>query len=419
MKTIKDIVVHSRAHLEEFLITYLFARFGKKAGYKIIKNFSFKENYIGAFGNCNRTLESWADSGILPVGTLGGALDEHAQGSGNRKEEGSAVALASKILFKNKPLSGVRKIIEFSSDEDKKAGMGEYNLAYVVKIIQATEGMTNERLYKWLSFFFDAEHDISWKRFRVEQNSNLIKGLFERYKTENPKVNMAKFRRFMTDRNDPAKLDNYNISVVVNKLAAWGVPFEEIYPWVKLFFDAEMYRQDVLWPKTQSLAAKNLEMITSSNGPKVAFFESDEEVAHMAARVVAKPDLVIIKRSSGHVQMFASSKGYGKPAIVMMDKVVRALRVAEGSKGSDAELVSENFEGSPWYYHVIAQSVFNGSHSAPMVPTTELSVEDIKSLVSSNIYYRPGQSKPESTFKVAPAFKGVKVDKKGKIKKIS
>lgn len=418
MNNIKIIVTHGRAHLEEFLITYLFARFGKKVGYKISPNFVFKENTIGAFGNQGRSLDSWVASEILPVGTLG-AIDEHPVHTGNRHKEGSAVALASKILFKDRQPVGFRKLIRFVSDEDQKAGKGEYNLAYMVKIIHSMEGMANDRIYKWLNLFFKAEDYIQWKKLKTKKNSKLLQSLFDRYKKEENNVNMSKFRRFL-DGKDPAVLENYNLSVIVNILHTYGVPVNEIYVWVKFFFDAERHRQDVVWPRAQSKAAKNLELWESQSGPKVAFFESDEEVAHMVVRVVAKPDLTIIKRSTGHIQMFATSKGYGQPSIVMTDKVVHMLRATEGSFGTTEELTSENFEGSPWYFHVVAQNVLNGSHSAPDVPATELPMDVIKSLVLANIRYRPAETKvAKPMVSIASALKGVKLDKKGKIKTVS
>ena len=417
IKTIQRVVTHAGAHLEELLITWLFTRFGRRAGYKIADNFSFEENRIGSFAKQERSLESWVSAGILPVGTFGTReLDEHSSDTGNRKSK-SAVALASKLLFSGKPTAGVWNLIRFASGEDQNAGKGGYNLAYVCKILRThPDGMDSMRLYKWLCYFFNSENRVKQERISVRRDSDLLKDLLTKYKDENPGVKMALFSRFVNNpKCDPVELKNYNPSILVNTLYDSGVEFTDIYQWAKLFFDAEVYRQDVLWPKTQSDAAKNTLLFDSKKGPVIAFFESDDEMAHAAVRVAfgKKVHLVVIKRSTGHYQMFSAKACYGGPSLIDLDDTVMVLRWSEGSRGTEEELKSENFEGSLWYYHIAAESILNGSHSAPDVPETNLSTDEVISLVQSSVYFRP---KEDCVVSAAPAFKGVKVAKKGKVK---
>lgn len=160
---------------------------------------------------------------------------------------------------------------------------------------------------------------------------------------------------------------------------------EDVIEWVFKFLDAKYKEQYHFFNETkkefESLA--QIETINWSNGRelKFVFIESDSEQMGKFARSEfgCNADIVMIKRSSGNVQIF-----FNQRAGLKTQDLVKILRVEEQiaqygeirfSNWYQLASYGTSYDGDVWYAQEGTGAIMNGSKTANGVPPTKLSNE--------------------------------------------
>lgn len=173
---------------------------------------------------------------------------------------------------------------------------------------------------------------------------------------------------------------------------------ERVMEWVLMGLEAKYQAQMQFFTAAQEEfeQAAEIEEVPGPNGHKltVVTIASDNESAHSFARsdFGGRATIVILKKSSGNVQIFTNKKHRMRYRLTLVD-VAKMIRLAEQrAKGkvltADWNVLAsgEVVEGAEeWYFHEKMQALLNGSLSHPETPPTKLSLEKIREIVRIGI----------------------------------
>lgn len=179
---------------------------------------------------------------------------------------------------------------------------------------------------------------------------------------------------------------SYLVKVMHNQLPDHP---ERVISWAMAALDAKYHEQEqflrVLKPEFEAKAQVE-EIRVGNRTERLVAIQSDLENIHKYARSEsgARAAVVIQRRSGGNV----SIHGDKKPG-VDLNETAKLLRLAEqAAKGrivtsDDERLTSEGQVpgAEEWFYHKRGQMLLNGSLTAPDVPPTHLSLDQIRELV--------------------------------------
>ncbi len=160
---------------------------------------------------------------------------------------------------------------------------------------------------------------------------------------------------------------------------------EEAFAWAVMALDAKYAEQEQGQEAKVELANADVyDLVVGGKPCRLAVLKTDNTMSvNMARASIADGGLaaavVIVQRSSGHVQIFCDRQNW------RLEDLARILRVGERStkgleESLDAEILAQEgkVEGAEeWHYQRAGQMFLNGSLSHPDVPVTQLSLETI------------------------------------------
>lgn len=164
---------------------------------------------------------------------------------------------------------------------------------------------------------------------------------------------------------------------------------ERVMDWTMTALDAKLNEQEQFnaFPEEEWRRIATLEEISGPRDRKykLAVVLSDNPQAAKFARSLrgGRADIVVVKRSTGHVQIFTNN---GKGFRISLRDVAQSLRIMEQeAKGErrNVDFVKLGAEGKlegaeEWFYHLQGQMLLNGSLTATDVPPTKLSLDEIR-----------------------------------------
>lgn len=120
---------------------------------------------------------------------------------------------------------------------------------------------------------------------------------------------------------------------------------------------------------------------------------SDNPKFNPAARLLANADIIIQRNSDGHCQIYFNCKKLKKDAEKLARKIVKLLRTLEAMKSGkkinkNLEEIGKLEEIPEWYFFMTPEgcpAIFNGSLTAPLVPITKISLNEIIEIVKASL----------------------------------
>lgn len=172
------------------------------------------------------------------------------------------------------------------------------------------------------------------------------------------------------------------------KLLHCQFPSEKVIEWASTALEAK-YQEQLQFltvTKQEFERAAEVEEVQGQGGQmlKMVTVISDNEQMNKFARFHLGAAIIIQKHSSGNAQIFAN-KRFG----LNLNDIVQVIRFEEQrAKGrivtTDWEVLKREgkVEGAEeWYYHLEGQMLLNGSLTFPDVPSTRLTLEQIKEII--------------------------------------
>lgn len=382
---VRQVLLHLNSHLDEFLAYLLLRLFGEKM-------------FPGISNACLRYVQSdiagsevdHDREGILPIGCGGGRFDEH-RGPNERLPGECATTLVAKFLVVGKELDGLIQEVLMC---DTKSGCTPTMMAEVIKAANRQNRQNGTNLVlNWALKGLDAT--IIQERYHYAPVLG-EKSLLEIYEiiikdcsyVDNPKVDryLRKQINASTQNKDKALTE---LAHIVEALFRRGYKMDDVINWVDfavrvICFDQEEFQEQV--EILRNMAPIGVKMTCPGGGNRtlnLVVCESDSTQAPKAARYLGA-DLVILRQSSGNVQIFSDNKIDG----LNFDNVVRMIRWLELSakmkntvdwNGLGREGKHQDID--QWYYFRRGGMIFNGSETHRVQPTkisTQALIEVLK-----------------------------------------
>lgn len=304
-----------------------------------------------------REAQAWMAEGVLPIGCGGSLFDEHPQSGRLRiKGECAATLVAKHIGVSDDPRLG--HLIEYARVSDLFPAPSADDLAYVIKLAHHNPNYTPQQVFDWVVLAIEAKYEESppTRDFRPATILELLQ------------------------HSHPGEAE------------AWGKMLLAIQAYDQILFHretADEYRRraNILEFRGRGRQGKIVPM-------KLVAVETDDPRMHRYVRseacVIKNADgsvtdnramVTIIKRSSGNCAIFGNHS-FG----VTLKDVARVIKIAEMEADKATafprwnELGAEGTHGV-WHYATAGEFLLNGSHTAPDVPPTKLSLTEIIQLV--------------------------------------
>jgi len=353
---VHTIIMHPAPHLDE-IVALLVARLYGERLYPGIS--TAQVLYMGS-NELTMTPEQYLAQGCLPIGVGNGRYDEHPKPGSEEKKPGEC---ASTLLAKDLNVQGdlaLMAILQETLYEDTlgaRAPAEFPTLGTFAKILHY--------LYK------DDLWVVNW----------VMQGVYAVY------CALAQGQL----AHVPGAL---RTETVIDVLRAQNpAPAEQWADLVQQSLDWEDQRFQVA--ATDFAKARVTDVRPGGNGRsiKIAAVNSDNHKISPYARSEhgGYCAVVIQKKPNGQVQIHTNR--YHK---LELDEVAKALRQMEekagGVKANPATFGDEGFIGV-WYYHKGLNALFNGTITAPNVPPTKLSLEQIERIVRDNLKQKPKEAR--------------------------
>lgn len=176
------------------------------------------------------------------------------------------------------------------------------------------------------------------------------------------------------------------IPAVIKSMNAQGHSPVDVLDWAEIGLRAIYRQQKEFFDAVEEFPRVSEVEKIGAEGKILAVIRSDNEEMHKVARSKhgANASIVLQKKSSGNVQIFADKKSG-----VSLSDIAALLRLEEQEQKEkflttewDALRSEGNVAGAEeWYYYPTAGFLFNGSLTAPNVKPTRVPFENIKRII--------------------------------------
>jgi hypothetical protein len=359
---ITHIVTHYHPHLDEYLATLIFLRFG---GYRahFASNLTYQEIVCPTFENLEESNPTW-----LLFGVGGGRFDDH----GPRKEKSCSQLVCEFLGLQNN--LRLAQLVHAVSLQDKQGGQtkNRFTLPRMINQMHRQGLMSREEIREWamqaLSAILDSEaQKLIELKNSVEGDERRLKQLFASHTRSWFYLHVEQVAKLMpTEQGEPW------LAVAQKVQEQEGKNFSKAVKTAKEFVQTCDTR----------FGTKRILSIDASGGEH-SEYEIELDSASRVGGVSA--DLVLLRNSKGHTMISVNQKTAG----FNLAGLVASLRKNEASKRG-IKISKEHLiqEGSPeehpqWYVHegVDFGRVYNGTTTRPIVDLTELPFEEIHRLL--------------------------------------
>ncbi|MFA6459121.1 MAG: hypothetical protein WCV79_01860 [Candidatus Paceibacterota bacterium] len=372
--TIRQVVLHINAHLDEFLALFLLRTYGEEC-FPGIKTAAIRYSESDIKGSD----EKYDRDGILPIGCGGGRFDEHTP-EGERIEDETATTLVADYLgIESK--SELTKLLNEAYTCDTQGRTNTTQLAEIIKAANRChrQNGTNQVMqiaYKALAAIVNQEE----YHFAATPGE---KTLLEIFRAEvdkgnysaNPKVRATLFN--LVHASMKAKDDRVTeLAHIVECLYRHGHRDEDVQAWVEFVLCA--LETDQMEFQEQVEIAKQIRPIpvyvqqgVREERMRLLVVRSDSPLAQKAARYRGA-EIILLAKSSGNYQIFIDKRIEGLN-LANAIRMIRWLELPQGDK-ADANWLDLDKEGKlervpHWYYFKRAEMIFNGSETHKVPPT--------------------------------------------------
>lgn len=347
-----QILTHHRPHEDEYVAARLLYWYGGT------QYPGFREGYTMTYWRGPRELvpdvETLAAQGILAIGIGGGAFDEHPSLNGEgRKLRQCCATLVAKTLGVDH-LPAVRHILKWVERNDTQGSSDQWDLSHMIGRLHRLHPENPAFVEHWANLGIDAML-CEKTQFRGNPTTlqNIIGALHRNLYVENPAA---------------------------------------VHAWTKVGFDAWEAESTHFHTVVAREFPNYRQVWDLPNGQKLVVLQTDDELAPRYATYLygEQLGLTVIRNSRGNTQILANKKGG-----LRLGGAVVALRRAEMlGKGIDPNGTYLASDGQvagaeEWTYHPAAQSLMNGSLTAPEVMPTALSLQEVCDLVYQNVEIAP------------------------------
>lgn len=329
------VITHYWAHFDEYVAIFLLRRFGEM----ILPGVStVPVEYDDAGAKAPAILAQsgdWERIGVVPVGIYGrvSPFDEHPDTENGRKRDESAASLMAKFLGLSED-ARVMMLVAYATSIDTKGKALPGSMPAVVKQLNTYHPDDPELVLQWalrgIKAWFESDAGPDF-------DIDVIAGLL-------PENEREAWLGFGKAAIDMARVD---FQIAIAEIRERG-PKRRI----------------------RGFGGAKLDLIV---------MESDNPEVARAALSFSHAHVVVVRKSSGHVQVMTSQKAH-----LRMTDLARILNVLE--QQASGEVLVRDFKelgwegtiaGGRWCYVKGMEAVLNGSHSAPSVPATRIPLEKI------------------------------------------
>lgn len=328
----------------------------------------------------------------LLVGEGGGDWDEHRD-EGRLADACGATLAADLLGVRGNP--ELKLILDYALRADREGGQKHFELAEILKSLHGWSDLTQMRVLHIALAFLGAIRNRESGQPAGDRGVKL-----------DVIVNNWLDRNYGLDRKDRC------VKLILGEVKRWASAPDEILPFelpklvevmnshgsrsaadvtamVEAILDARVRRSYDFMVDCRQQAQAGKAKVIEIGGLRVGFAESDSRSMGAYLRSQEKCDLVVLQKSTGNVNIFSGSEA-GK---ALMPKVAREILRAECFKRSEggqelserlvdfgtliAEGKGRDLLGVPWYYHLEAGALHNGTSTHPDVESSKLTIRDL------------------------------------------
>ncbi len=350
----------------------------------------------------------------LLVGIGGGDWDEHKK-EGRLADECGATVAADQLGVRGNP--ELKLILDYALRADREAGQKYFELAEILKTLHGWSDMSQMRILHlgmaclravrnresgapsansdrpidlqmiaadWLLSKYGRGYDSSI----VSNDPQAVAKEIGVAKERTLKLVLGELKRWAEKPDEVLPFELPKLVEVLNSHG--GRSAADITAMVEAILDARVRRSYDFMVKCPQEVCDGKTKVLEIGGLKVGFAESDSRSMGSYLRTQDKCDLIVLQKSTGNVNIFSGDGGKA-----LMPKVARNILITESNrrgvvKRSDELLVRTNdFDqlvasnkgrdllGVPWYYHLEAGALHNGTSTHPDVEPSKLTIRDI------------------------------------------
>ena len=336
----------------------------------------------------------------LLVGEGGGDWDEHRD-EGRLVDACGATLAADLLCVRGNP--ELKLILDYALRADREGGQKHFELAEVLKSLHGWSDLSQMRvLHIALAFLGAIRNRESGKPAGdqgVKFDDIIANWLDRKYGSDRKdrclKLILGEVKRWASA---PDEVLPFELPKLVEAMNSHGTrSAADIVAMVEVILDARVRRSYDFMVECRQQAQAGKAKVLEIGGLRVGFAESDSRSMGAYLRSQEKCDLVVLQKSTGNVNIFSGSDG-GK---ALMPKIAREILIVESNrrgvvKRSD-ELVARltDFDalvaqgkgrdllGVPWYYHLEAGALHNGTSTHPDVEPSKLTIRELAQAVIS------------------------------------
>lgn len=330
---VKTIATHFWTHFDEYVAIILATEWGEaqfpgigEAGVSFYDAGAVTPDYIMAAGG-------WRELNILPIGVWDSPFNEHSSTERGRRFGQSATSLMVKYLrLEESPR--VAALSRYVTDIDQRGGAQPGSVPSVVKLLNSLHPTHPFKVFEWAK-----EAILIWLSSEVEGVD----------------FSLDAIAQLMPEgKRREAWLDMGRTAIEEGNL---------LFQFAIESIKRDKWQSTVPGPKGRKL--------------KLIVMESDNFQTSKAMLGWAHADIAVVKKSTGHVQIMLSNG-------LRATDLARVLNVMEQREEGELRVINfrelsheGTIEGGRWHYVDGMEAMLNGSLSAPNVPSTRLSLQQI------------------------------------------